>query len=170
MDPKFGTGCVKVTPAHDPNDYQMAMRHKLPFTVVIGPDGAMTAEAGEDFDGMDRMEARTAVLEELTTQGFLLKTEDYVHNVGYSQRSHVPIEPYLSEQWFLKYPSVEASTKAVEDRPDGFSPGTLEQDLLALDAQPERLVHQPAALVGPPHPGVAAQVSQGRFKAQPKTR
>jgi valyl-tRNA synthetase len=122
VDPKFGTGCVKVTPAHDPNDYQMAIRHNLPFTVVIGPNGAMTAEAGEDFDGMDRMEARTAVLEELTTQGFLLKTEDYVHNVGYSQRSHVPIEPFLSEQWFLKYPSVGASTKAVETGQMAFHP------------------------------------------------
>ena len=114
VDPKFGTGCVKVTPAHDPADYAMAMRHHLPFTVVIGPDGNMTREAGEDFDGMDRMEARQAVVEELTEQGLLLKTEDYVHNVGYSQRSHVPIEPYLSEQWFLKYPSVEKATACVE--------------------------------------------------------
>jgi valyl-tRNA synthetase len=113
VDPKFGTGCVKVTPAHDPNDYAMATRHNLPLTVVIGPDGNMTAAAGEDFDGMDRMEAREAVVEELTQQGLLLKTEDYVHNVGYSQRSHVPIEPYLSEQWFLKYPSVEQATTCV---------------------------------------------------------
>jgi valyl-tRNA synthetase len=114
VDPKFGTGCVKVTPAHDPADYEMAVRHKLPFTVVIGPDGRMTKEAGKDFDGMDRMKARQAVVEKLTEQGLLLKTEDYVHNVGYSQRSHVPIEPYLSEQWFLKYPSVEKSRACVE--------------------------------------------------------
>jgi len=122
VDPKFGTGCVKVTPAHDPNDYEMALRHKLPLTVIIAPDGTMTREAGEDFDGLDRMEARTAVVEELTEQGLLLKTEDYVHNVGYSQRSHVPIEPYLSEQWFLKYPAVEASTKAVEEGRITFHP------------------------------------------------
>ncbi|MCX6904065.1 MAG: valine--tRNA ligase [Verrucomicrobia bacterium] len=122
VDPKFGTGCVKVTPAHDPADYQMAVRHNLPFTVVIGPDGNMTKEAGEDFDGLDRMEARQAVVEELTEQGLLLKVEDYVHNVGYSQRSHVPIEPYLSEQWFLKYPSVETSTKAVETGKIAFHP------------------------------------------------
>jgi valyl-tRNA synthetase len=114
VDPKFGTGCVKVTPAHDPNDYEAALRHNLPLTVVIGPDGAMTPEAGDDFAGLDRMEARQAVLEELTAQGLLLKTEDYVHNVGYSQRSHVPIEPYLSEQWFLKYPSVEQAIECVE--------------------------------------------------------
>jgi valyl-tRNA synthetase len=122
VDPKFGTGCVKVTPAHDPNDYETALRHNLPLTVIISPDGTMTKEAGEDFDGLDRMEARAAVVEELTQQGLLLKTEDYVHNVGYSQRSHVPIEPYLSEQWFLKYPSVEASTKAVEEGTIKFYP------------------------------------------------
>jgi valyl-tRNA synthetase len=122
VDPKFGTGCVKVTPAHDPADYAMAVRHNLPLTIVIGPDGNMTAVAGEDFDGMDRMEARQAVVEELTEQGLLLKVEDYVHNVGYSQRSHVPIEPYLSEQWFLKYPSVEPSTKAVQEGRIVFHP------------------------------------------------
>ncbi|HOC57732.1 MAG TPA: valine--tRNA ligase [Verrucomicrobiota bacterium] len=122
VDPKFGTGCVKVTPAHDPADYEMGLRHKLPFTVVIGPDGKMTEAAGEDFDDMDRMEARQAVIEELTQQGLLLKVEDYVHNVGYSQRSHVPIEPYLSEQWFLKYPGVETSTKAVEEGRMAFHP------------------------------------------------
>jgi len=115
VDPKFGTGCVKVTPAHDPNDYEMGLRHQLRLTVVIGPDGAMTKEAGEDFMDLDRMEARQAVVEELTEQGLLLKTEEYVHKVGYSQRSHVPVEPYLSEQWFLKYPSVEASAKAVQE-------------------------------------------------------
>ncbi len=122
VDPKFGTGCVKVTPAHDPNDYEMAVRHNLPLTVVIAPDGSMTAAAGEDFDGLDRMEARQAVIEELTEQGLLLKSEDYVHNVGYSQRSHVPIEPYLSEQWFLKYPSVEQATRAVEEGRIVFHP------------------------------------------------
>jgi valyl-tRNA synthetase len=104
---------VKVTPAHDPNDYQMAIRHNLPLPVVIAPDGRMTEAAGEDFEGMDRMEARQAVVEELTEQGLLLKTEPYVHNVGYSQRSHVAIEPYLSEQWFLKYPSVEQALGCV---------------------------------------------------------
>ena len=122
VDPKFGTGCVKVTPAHDPNDYEMGLRHKLPVTIVIAPDGTMTKDAGEDFIGMDRMEARKAVVEELTEQKLLLKVEDYVHNVGYSQRTHVPIEPYLSEQWFMKYPSVEASTKAVEESRIKFYP------------------------------------------------
>ncbi len=122
VDPKFGTGCVKITPAHDPNDYAMAQRHKLPLTVVIGPDGRMTKAAGADFEGMDRFEVRAAVLELLTQQNFLLKTEDYTHNVGYSQRSNVPIEPYLSEQWFFKYPQVEASSKAVAENRITFHP------------------------------------------------
>jgi valyl-tRNA synthetase len=122
VDPKFGTGCVKVTPAHDPNDFEMGVRHKLPVTTVIGPDGKMTAEAGAVFAGQDRAEARKGVVEKLTEKGLLLKTEDYVHNVGYSQRTQVPIEPYLSEQWFLKYPSVEASTKAVEEGRIRFHP------------------------------------------------
>ncbi len=122
VDPKFGTGCVKVTPAHDPADYEIALRHGLPFTVVIGPDGCMTPAAGEEFAGLDRMEAREAVVEQLKELGLLLKVEDYVHNVGYSQRSHVPIEPMLSEQWFLKYPSVEDATRAVERAEIVFHP------------------------------------------------
>jgi valyl-tRNA synthetase len=113
VDPKFGTGCVKVTPAHDPADYEMAVRHNLPLTVVIAQDGKMTAEAGADFVGLDRFAAREAVVQQLTEQKFLVKTEDYTHNVGYGDRTNVPIEPYLSEQWFLRYPQVQRSAEAV---------------------------------------------------------
>ena len=122
VDPKFGTGCVKVTPAHDVADYEMALRHKLPLTVVIGPDGRMTEEAGDDYEDLDRLECREAVVEDLKEQGLLLKVEDYTHNVGYSERSHVPVEPYLSEQWFLKYPQVPRSTDAVENAEIAFYP------------------------------------------------
>ncbi|HVM61933.1 MAG TPA: valine--tRNA ligase [Verrucomicrobiae bacterium] len=122
VDPKFGTGCVKVTPAHDVADYEMALRHKLPFTVVIAPDGKMTEEAGEDFEDLDRFECREAVVEQLKEEGLLLKLEDYTHNVGYSERTNVPIEPYLSDQWFLKYPQVPRSTEAVEKGEIKFSP------------------------------------------------
>jgi valyl-tRNA synthetase len=124
VDPKFGTGCVKVTPAHDPADYEIALRHKLPLTVVIGLNGHMTQAAGKDFEGLDRLKARQVAVEKLTEQGLLLKTEDYVHNVGYSQRSHVPIEPYLSEQWFLKYPGVEKSRACVEQADVGGASST----------------------------------------------
>jgi valyl-tRNA synthetase len=122
VDPKFGTGCVKVTPAHDPADYQMSQRHRLPITVVIAPDGTMSAEAGPEFAGLDRMEARKKVVEKLEAQELLLKVEDYVHNVGHSERSGVPIEPYLSEQWFLKYPSAAQSTEAVVKGEIAFHP------------------------------------------------
>jgi valyl-tRNA synthetase len=121
VDPKFGTGCVKVTPAHDPNDYEMAQRHNLPLNVVIAPNGAMT-EATESFAGMDRMEARKAVVEKLEALGLVLKIEKHLHRVGYGQRSGVPIEPYLSEQWFLRYPSVDKAVSAVEKGQIKFYP------------------------------------------------
>jgi valyl-tRNA synthetase len=114
VDAKFGTGCVKVTPAHDANDYEMGLRHKLPVTTVIGPGGKMTNEAGAEFEGLDRQEARKLVVEKLTELSLLLEDEPYVHNVGYSQRTQVPIEPYLSEQWFMKYPSIGPATEAVQ--------------------------------------------------------
>ena len=122
VDMKFGTGCVKVTPAHDVADYEMALRHNLPLTVVIGPDGKMTEEAGEDFEDLDRLECREAVVEALTQLGLIVKVEDYTHNVGYSERTNVPIEPYLSEQWFLRYPQTERSTRAVETGEIKFYP------------------------------------------------
>ncbi|MEI6084210.1 MAG: valine--tRNA ligase [Verrucomicrobiota bacterium] len=119
VDPKFGTGCVKVTPAHDVADYEMALRHKLPFTVVIGPDGIMTV-AG--YEGLDRFKCRELVVEQLQAAGALVKVEDYTHNVGYSERTNVPIEPYLSEQWFLRYPQVPRSTAAVDSGTIKFYP------------------------------------------------
>jgi valyl-tRNA synthetase len=122
VDPKFGTGCVKVTPAHDPNDYQMALRHKLPLTVVIGPDGSMTEEAGEPFAGLDRFEARRAVVKELEEDGLLLKTEPYRHSIGYSERADVPVEPMLSEQWFLRHPQPQRAIKAVDKDEIRFIP------------------------------------------------
>ncbi len=122
VDPKFGTGCVKVTPAHDVADYEMALRHKLPLTVVIGPDGIMTEEAGEDYEGLNRLECREAVVEQLTLAGLLVRVEDYTHNVGYSERTNVPIEPYLSEQWFLKYPQVPRSIDTIENSAITFYP------------------------------------------------
>ncbi|HRZ36861.1 MAG TPA: valine--tRNA ligase [Candidatus Paceibacterota bacterium] len=122
VDPAFGTGCVKVTPAHDPADYEMAVRHKLPFTVVIGPDGRMTPEAGAAFARLTRDQARKAVVAAMEQAGLLLKIEDYVHNVGHSQRSHVPIEPYLSEQWFLRYPSQASARTCVADGTMRFFP------------------------------------------------
>jgi valyl-tRNA synthetase len=100
VDPEFGTGLVKVTPAHDPADFEMGQRHDLPSVQVIDRRGRMTAAAGEDFAGLDRFEARRKVVERLREEGFLVKVEDYVHNVGHSQRSGEPVEPLVSTQWF----------------------------------------------------------------------
>ena len=116
VDPEFGTGLVKVTPFHDPNDYEIAQRHDLPGVRVIGLDGRMTAEAGPDFEGLDRFEARCRVVERLQAENRLVKSERHVHSVGHSQRSGEPIEPMLSPQWFADVSSMakEALT-AVED-------------------------------------------------------
>lgn len=123
----FGTGAVKVTPAHDPVDYDIGQRHKLPITTVIGPNGIMTTEAGEKFEGLDRFECRKAVVADMEELGLLEKTENYKHNVGYSQRADVPVEPMLSEQWFLKYPSVKKALKAVEKGEIKFWPSRWEK-------------------------------------------
>ncbi|HVM46467.1 MAG TPA: class I tRNA ligase family protein, partial [Candidatus Acidoferrum sp.] len=124
VDREFGTGCVKVTPAHDVADYDMGIRHRLPFTVVIGPDGKMTGEAGEGYAGLDRLEARKAIVEKLKADQLLVSISEHRHNVGYSQRSHVPIEPYLSEQWFLRYPSVDRAAECVQSTEAEGAPGS----------------------------------------------
>jgi valyl-tRNA synthetase len=115
VDPKFGTGCVKVTPAHDPVDFAMGQRHRLEQVQVIGFDGAMTAAAGEEYAGLDRYECREKVVADLTELGLLEKTEEYVHNVGYSERADVPVEPMVSDQWFLRYPAVKEALAQVLD-------------------------------------------------------
>ena len=101
VDREFGTGCVKITPAHDPNDFAMGQRHDLPMITVMNKDGTLNGQAGE-FEGMDRFEARKAVVARLDADGVLVKTEDYRHAVPYSDRGKVPVEPLLSTQWFVK--------------------------------------------------------------------
>jgi valyl-tRNA synthetase len=115
VDPKFGTGAVKVTPAHDPNDFQTAKRHDLPELVVMDEHGVMNDNAG-DFRGLDRFEARKRVVAALTDSGYLEKTEPYTVPVGHCSRCHTVIEPYLSWQWFVKMaplaaPAIEAAKK-----------------------------------------------------------
>ena len=102
VDPDFGTGAVKATPAHDPDDFEIGLRHNLPQIVVIGPDGTMTQEAGSRYEGLDRFKARELVLEDLEAQGLLEKVEDYTHSVGTCARCDTVIEPLLSEQWFCR--------------------------------------------------------------------
>lgn len=100
-DPEFGTGCVKITPAHDPNDFEVGLRHNLEIINTINPDGTLNELTGK-FSGLDRFVARKMIVNELNQLNLIEKTEDYTHNVGFSQRGGEPIEPYLSDQWFVK--------------------------------------------------------------------
>lgn len=101
VDLEFGTGCVKVTPAHDPNDFEMGKRHNLAFINIMNKDGTLNHNAG-DFEGQDRFEARRNVVKRLEEEGFLVKVEDYEHSVPFSDRGKVAVEPLLSTQWFVK--------------------------------------------------------------------
>lgn len=105
VDPAFGTGCVKVTPAHDPNDFTMGQRHNLEFINIMNKDGTLNENAGI-FAGQDRFEARKNLVKQLEDEGILIKTEDYTHTVPYSDRGKVPVEPLLSTQWFVKIESL----------------------------------------------------------------
>jgi valyl-tRNA synthetase len=101
VDPEFGTGCVKVTPAHDPNDFQIGQRHQLPMINIMNKDGSLNENSGL-FAGQDRFTARKNVVKQLEADGVLVKVEDYQHSVPYSERGKVPVEPLLSTQWFVK--------------------------------------------------------------------
>lgn len=100
-DPEFGTGCVKITPAHDPNDFEVGQRHNLERIVVMNPDATMNDATGK-YKGLTREECREALLKDLKEQNLLLKIEPMVHAVGHSERTDAVVEPYLSKQWFVK--------------------------------------------------------------------
>jgi valyl-tRNA synthetase len=132
VDFTFGTGVLKVTPAHDKADFEIGQRHKLAQIEVIDAKGHMSELAGVDLKGLDRFKARKVAVEKLTELGSLEKEEPYTNNVGFSERADVPIEPRLSEQWFLKYPSVEKSRACVEqedaaERSAGFQHGAADE-------------------------------------------
>jgi len=122
VDFEFGTGVLKVTPAHDKADFEIGLRHKLVVAEVINADGTMNDAAGVDLKGLDRFKARKVAVEKLTELGSLEKEEPYTNNVGFSERADVPIEPRLSWQWFLKYPSVEKSRAVVANGEMKFHP------------------------------------------------
>ena len=101
VDMEFGTGCVKCTPAHDPNDYEVGIRHNLDMPLCMNDDGTMNEMAGK-YNGMDRFECREALLQDLKKDGYFVKEEKIVHSVGHSERTGVVVEPRLSKQWFVK--------------------------------------------------------------------
>ena len=116
VDASFGTGCVKVTPAHDPNDFQIGERHNLPRINVMNEDATMNADAGAKYEGLSRDECRKKLVEELEKQGLMERTEEHDHAVGHCYRCHTTIEPYLSDQWFVRMR--ELAGKAIEIQED----------------------------------------------------
>jgi valyl-tRNA synthetase len=141
VDFEFGTGVLKVTPAHDKADFEIGERHKLAPIEVIDETGHMYSLAGEDLRGLDRFKARKVAVEKLRELGALEKEEPYTNNVGYSERADVPIEPRLSVQWFLKYPSVERAHRCLSQTEEELASGgkSLEAHL-----SKEKLGTQPA--------------------------
>jgi len=128
VDPAFGTGAVKMTPAHDPNDFEVGDRHNLARVQVIGGDARMTAEAGAAYAGMDRFECRAAVLRDLETQGLLVKTEDHSHALGHCHRCGSVVEPLVSRQWYLRMePLAEPAVAAVKRGEVKFVPERFEK-------------------------------------------
>lgn len=125
VDLEFGTGAVKITPAHDPNDYQVGKRHNLPEIIVMHLDGRINFP-GSRYDGLDRYEARKLIVEDLKEQGFLVQIKDHAHNVGTHDRCSTVIEPMVSKQWFVKMeslakPALEVvKTKKVKFIPERF--------------------------------------------------
>jgi len=123
VEKEFGTGFVKVTPAHDPNDFAMGKRHNLEFLQVIGKDARITDAAPEKYRNLDRYEARKAVVADLEALGLLLKVEEYAHNVGHCQRSGTVVEPLVSMQWFMRMKELaEPAIAAVRDGRTKFVP------------------------------------------------
>ncbi|KNH36590.1 valine--tRNA ligase [Exiguobacterium acetylicum] len=113
VDMEFGTGVVKITPAHDPNDFEVGNRHELPRVLVMNEDGTMNENAGK-YEGMDRFECRKQIVEDLKAEGVLIKIEPHLHSVGHSERSDAIVEPYLSLQWFVKMEPL--AQKALEEQ------------------------------------------------------
>ena len=122
VDMEFGTGALKITPAHDKADFEIGMRHGLEIIDVLTPDGHVNCPDCPDLHGLDRFVARRKAAAKLEEMGLLLKVEEYENNVGYSERGHVPIEPRISMQWFLKYPRVKEAADAVANGEIKFRP------------------------------------------------
>src|SRR5437773_1426287 len=127
IDPEFGTGVLKVTAAHDKVDFEIAQRHKLPVIDVLTPDGKINCPSVPELHGLDRFEARKKAGELLQERGLLSKTEPYENNIGFSERSEVPIEPRISEQWFLRYPKTKEALAVVRDHLIRFFPAHWEK-------------------------------------------
>ncbi|MDR0822072.1 MAG: valine--tRNA ligase [Oscillospiraceae bacterium] len=128
VDKDFGTGAVKITPAHDPNDYEVGLRHDLPFHFMMNEDGTISDECGGKYAGLDRYEARKAIVADLESEGLLVKVMPHKHSVGHCQRCNATVEPLASKQWFVKMK--ELATPAIDKVKDG-----------SIKFVPERFTH-----------------------------
>ncbi|MBP2240605.1 valyl-tRNA synthetase [Cytobacillus eiseniae] len=131
VDMEFGSGAVKITPAHDPNDFEIGNRHNLERVLVMNEDGSMNAKA-EKYQGMDRFECRKQIVKDLQEQGVLFKIEEHMHSVGHSERSGAVVEPYLSTQWFVKMQPLADEAVALQSKEDkvNFVPNRFENTYL----------------------------------------
>jgi len=122
VDIEFGTGALKITPAHDKADFEIGLRHNLPIIDVLTPEAHINCPELPEFHGLDRFVARRKAAAKLEEMGLLIKVEEYENNVGYSERADVPVEPRISMQWFLKYPKVQEAAEAVANGDIKFRP------------------------------------------------
>ena len=149
VDMEFGTGVVKITPAHDPNDFEVGQRHNLPIVKVLDETAHMTADCGK-YAGMDRYEARKAIVADLEAGGYLEKIEPHAHNVGTCYRCGTTIEPMVSKQWFVRMvPLAGPAIDAVRDGRIKFVPERFDKQYYHWMENTRALVHQPSAVVGP---------------------
>ena len=136
VDMEFGSGAVKITPAHDPNDFEIGNRHNLPRILVMNEDGSMNKLAGK-YEGMDRFECRKEIVKDLQEMGVLFEIEEHIHSVGHSERSGAVVEPYLSTQWFVKMqPLADEAIKLQEaEGKVNFVPDRFENTYLTMDGK-----------------------------------
>ena len=170
VDPAFGTGAVKVTPAHDPNDFEIGRRHDLPVLAVMDERGVITAHG--PFEGLDRFEARPAVVAALREDGRIVKEiRPYVHAVGHCSRCSTTVEPRLSLQWFVQRRAAgQGGRRRRPRRPGGDLAAGDERQVLRLGGRHARLVHLPPAVVGAPDPGLVRARRRGALRRPGRDR
>ena len=161
-DPEKGTGAVKITPAHDFNDFEVGKRHALAQINMLDDHAQLNDKAPPAYRGLDRFEARKRVVADLEALGLLEKIEPTAHTVPHGDRSNVVIEPWLTDQWYVNAAELaKPAIAAVEDGKTVFVPEELGEDLLRVDAQHPALVHLAPALVGPSDPGLVRPRRRG---------
>ena len=164
VDMEFGTGCLKVTPAHDINDKLLGETHNLESIDIFNPDATLNAY-GLHYEGRDRFEVRKAISRELEEKGFLVKTEPYINKVGTSERTNAVIEPRLSDQWFLKMDSLAKTGTRCSHRFEGNKdlPQEICKHIPALARKYPRLEYLPSVMVGTAYSGLFLRTWAGRF-------